>query len=173
MDTSGVFGGDVIKGARIEIFGKDDVIIGWIKNLWIKIKMKEKRETIDLNFKKTGVNLKNFDIDTDRGKAVTDAISIAKRRQEIFWCSFGSVDFTDTLRMSYVDPRTALQEEIKLRTVGKSEEHLKTFKPLNEWLSRGFCDDGVATGGQRLRYVCELVQAETPIAIKNEVPTSR
>lgn len=135
--------------------------------------MKEKRETIDLNFKKTGVNLENFDITTDRGKAVTDAISIAKRRQDIFWCSLGSVDFTDTLRMSYVDPWLALQEEIKVRTEGKSEEYLKTFKPLNEWLSKGALDDGVATGGQRLRYVCELVEAGKQPIVKNELPISR
>lgn len=135
--------------------------------------MKEKRETIDINFKKTGVNLENFDVNTDRGRAVTDAISIAKRRQDIFWCSLGSVDFTDTLRMPCVDQQFALQEEIKVRTAGKSEEYLKTFEPLNEWLSKGVWDYGVATGGQRLRYVCELVQAGTPVVVNNEVPANR
>jgi len=94
----GIFGGDVVNGARIEVFEKDGVIIDWIINLSIKIKM---------------------------------------------------------------------------RTEGKSEKYLKTFKPLNEWLSKGALDDGVATGGQRLRYVCELVEAGKQPIIKNELPISR
>lgn len=138
--------------------------------------MKEwKRRIIEADFKKIGVEVDNIDVKTAKGRAITDAISFAKKRHDIFWYTIGSHDINHngTENFWVTSPWSRLEDEIKEKIKDESETYLKTFKSLDGWLSRSIWDDGVATGGQRLRYLCSLVKEGMNPLIHNELPTVR
>lgn len=135
------------------------------------------RKIIESDFKKIRVDVGNIDLETDKGRAITDAMSFARKRQDLFWYRFGShnINVNGTENFLETNPwsRFELEDEIKVMTKDKSEEYLKTFKPLNDWLSRSIWDDGVATGGQRFRYLSSLVEEGMKPLIHNGLPTVR
>lgn len=116
--------------------------------------MKERvRELLRADFTKmSGLDLKNLHKGTEQYEPVYDAIVIAGKRQRIFLESFCSVGIDGGFCLR--ERGLSLAEDVKSVTDGKSDVYLDVFKPVNEWLSRGILDDGLATGGQRFRFVC-------------------
>jgi len=128
--------------------------------------MKErKRKIIESDFKKVGVDLSVVDINTDKGMAIIDAIDIAHKRHDIFWYMITPRDIEVTNDLTRMNTFTFFEEEIQKKLKDKSQEYLQSFKPLDQWLSEGLLDGGVATRGQKLRYISGLVETRMEIPV--------